>query len=96
MKSMKSLIEAAINIGVNINESQVGQFRRYRELLIDWQNRINLTAIKDPVAIVDQLFIRSFRIAVPAGGNVSTAGWFEGRRIIDIGSGAGIPESPSS
>ena len=94
MKSMKSLIEAAINIGVNINESQVGQFRRYRELLIDWQNRINLTAIKDPVAIVDQLFIRSFRIAVPAGGNVSTAGWFEGRRIIDIGSGAGIPGLP--
>ena len=29
-----------------------------------------------------------------AGGSVSTAGWFEGRRVIDIGSGAGFPGLP--
>ncbi len=91
---MESLIEAADTIGVQVDDATTECFRRYRELLIEWSSRTNLTAIKDPEAIVEQLFIRSFRIAVPAGGSVSTAGWFDGRRIIDIGSGAGIPGLP--
>ena len=91
---MEKLIDAASTIGIAIDGAQVDQFRRYRDLLIEWSTRVNLTAVKDPDAIVEQLFIRSLRIAVPAGGNVSTAGWFEGRRIIDIGSGAGIPGLP--
>ena len=91
---MRTLIEAASTIGVNIDVRQVDQFRSYRDLLIDWQDRVNLTGIKDYSAIVEQLFIRSLRVAVPAGGNVSTSGWFDGRRVIDIGSGAGIPGIP--
>lgn len=91
---MEKLIDAASTIGIAVDGAQVDQFRRYRDLLIEWSSRVNLTAVKDPDAIVEQLFIRSLRIAVPAGGNVSTAGWFEGRRIIDIGSGAGIPGLP--
>ena len=91
---MESLIEAASAIGVQVDNATTERFRRYRELLIEWSSRTNLTAIKDPDAIVEQLFIRSFRIAVQAGGSVTTAGWFDGRRIIDIGSGAGIPGLP--
>ena len=91
---MEGLIDAAGTIGIDIDGAQVDQFRRYCDLLIDWRRRVNLTAVKAPDAIVEQLFIRSFRIAVPAGGSVSTAGWFAGRRIIDIGSGAGIPGLP--
>ena len=88
------LIEAADAIGVQVDDATTERFRRYRELLIEWGSRANLTAIKDPEAIVERLFIRSFRIAVQAGGSVTTAGWFDGRRIIDIGSGAGIPGLP--
>ena len=91
---MESLVEAAGAIGVQVDDATTERFRRYRELLIEWGRRTNLTGVKDPEAIVEQLFIRSFRIAVQAGGSVSTAGWFDGRRIIDIGSGAGIPVCP--
>ena len=91
---MEKLIDAASTIGISVHDAQVDQFRRYRDLLIEWSSSVNLTAVKAPDAIVEQLFIRSLRIAVPAGGSVSTAGWFEGRRIIDIGSGAGIPGLP--
>ncbi len=91
---MESLIEAAGAIGVQVDDATAERFRRYRELLIEWGSRTNLTAVKDPEAIVEQLFIRSFRIAVQAGGSVTTSGWFDGRRIIDIGSGAGIPGLP--
>ena len=91
---MESLIEAASTIGVQVDETTAQRFRRYRDLLIEGSGRINLTAVRDPEAIVEQLFIRSLRIAVQAGGSVTTAGWFDGRRIIDIGSGAGIPGIP--
>ena len=91
---LESLIQAAGAIGVQVDDATTERFRRYRELLIEWGSRANLTAIKDPEAIVERLFIRSFRIAVQAGGSVTTAGWFDGRRIIDIGSGAGIPGLP--
>lgn len=91
---MNSLVEAAGSIGITIDQIQLGRFRRYLELLQAWNRSINLTAVKNPEDIVEQLFIRSLRVAVPAGGNVSTAGWFEGRRVIDIGSGAGFPGLP--
>ena len=91
---METLIEAAKTIGIDVDAGQIERFERYRELLMEWRGRMNLTAVKDPDEIVEQLFIRSLRIAVSAGGNVSTAGWFDGRRVIDIGSGAGIPGLP--
>ena len=91
---MKSLVEAASSIGISIGEPQIERFRHYRDLLGEWGNRVNLTAVKDSEDVVEQLFIRSLRVAVPAGGSVSTAEWFAGRRIIDIGSGAGIPGLP--
>ena len=91
---MNSLIAAAAAIGVTANETQIEQFRRYRDLLIEWGQRMNLTGIKDPDAIVEELFIRSLRVAVQAGGTETTAEWFDDRRIIDIGSGAGFPGLP--
>ncbi len=91
---MDSLIAAAAAIGVAADENQIEQFGRYRDLLMECGQRTNLTAIKDPDAIVEELFVRSLRVAVQAGGTETTAEWFDGRRIIDIGSGAGIPGLP--
>lgn len=91
---MNSLVDAASSIGITIDALQIERFQRYLELLDEWNGRVNLTAVKEPEEVVEQLFIRSLRVAVPAGGSVSTAEWFDGRRIIDIGSGAGIPGLP--
>ena len=52
---------------------------------------MNLTSVKGANNVEQNLFIRSLRVAVPAGGNVSTAEWFSQKRLIDIGSGAGLP-----
>ncbi len=91
---MRSLIEAADAIGTAVDAVQLERFRTYRDLIIDWGGRMNLTGVKHPDAIVEELFVRSLRIAVPAGGSVSTVEWFDSRRIIDIGTGAGIPGLP--
>ncbi len=91
---MNSLVQAASSIGIPIGDAQIEQFQRYRQLLLEWSQRMNLTAVNDPDAIVEELFIRSLRVATPAGGNVSTSEWFSGRRIIDIGAGGGVPGLP--
>ena len=91
---MGSLVAAAEAVGVELLPAQQAQFRRYRELLQEWSDRASLTAVRDDDAILEQLFIRSFRVAVPAGGSVPTAGWWSGRRVIDVGSGGGIPGLP--
>lgn len=40
----------------------------------------------------DELFIRSFKFLSPvAGGHISAVEWFSDRRVLDVGTGAGIP-----
>jgi 16S rRNA (guanine527-N7)-methyltransferase len=60
----------------------LGAFARYLRLLDTWSRRINLTAIRDPEAILNCHFLDSLAV-VPLLGPV--------RRLIDVGSGAGFP-----
>ena len=43
----KILEEACLRLGVKIDESQISQFFKYMELLISWNEKINLTAITE-------------------------------------------------
>lgn len=56
----------------------------YRNLLLKWNKAYNLTAIKDPKEILVKHFIDSLAV-LP---------WLRGPRIIDIGTGAGLPGIP--
>lgn len=73
--------------GVTITPQQDEQFARYAAELIDWNARINLTAITDPSAIVVRHFLDSLSIvrAVPMRA---------GLRAMDVGTGAGFPGLP--
>ena len=70
-------------LGINTDEVCLNKFDMYKELLKEWNNKINLTSIleDDDIAIkhfVDSLSIESYI----KGDNVS---------LIDIGTGAGFP-----
>ena len=43
----KILVDACNQIGVKINETQVSQFMKYKDLLLSWNEKMNLTAITD-------------------------------------------------
>lgn len=88
---MESVIAAAKLIGVELDARQRAQLQRYRELIELRSAQFNLTGHKTWDKIREELFIRSFRVLAPAGGNVLTPGWFAGKRAIDVGTGAGIP-----
>jgi 16S rRNA (guanine527-N7)-methyltransferase len=81
------LKRGAAALGVALDDQQVAAFRHYRELLLEWNARINLTAITDPREIVVRHFLDSLSVAlgVPATLRGEVA------RVLDIGSGAGFP-----
>jgi len=67
---------------------QLESISKYIDLVLKWNERINLTAIRDPEEIVTRHFGESFFAA---------AQWIvrgQSEHVIDIGSGAGFPGLP--
>ena len=58
-----SLIEKLEMINVKIDEHQAKQFYDYMNLLIEWNEKINLTAITKPEEIILKHFVDSLTIA---------------------------------
>jgi 16S rRNA (guanine527-N7)-methyltransferase len=81
----KELIEKASKIDVQINEEQVEKFYNYMNLLLEWNEKINLTAITEPKEIILKHFIESITIQKYINKN---------DKIVDVGTGAGFPGIP--
>ena len=71
--------------GVVLNAVQLQQFETYMEMLRDWNQRMNLTAITDP----DEIYQKHFLDSVVPSFHVRMEG-----RLCDVGSGAGFPSIP--
>jgi 16S rRNA (guanine527-N7)-methyltransferase len=101
---MQKLIEGARKLGLNLTPDQVVLFRRYRDELLAWRSRVNLTAITDDEGIQTKHFLDSLSclIAVAVARSSSVAGPVPleacllrpDARVIDVGSGAGFPGLP--
>lgn len=88
MNEKKSqIITAFDNIGIKISEKQADQFYRYYELLVEWNEKMNLTAITDFEDVVVKHFLDS-----AYGGMLYT--FSEKDRVLDLGTGAGFPGIP--
>jgi 16S rRNA (guanine527-N7)-methyltransferase len=88
---MKKLIAGAGKLGIRLNSRQVKQFELYYQELIEWNKKINLTAITDCSSVQVKHFLDSLTItlALPEGEM--------GRpdfNIVDVGTGAGFPGVP--
>jgi 16S rRNA (guanine527-N7)-methyltransferase len=86
----------------SLPESQLDQISTYIALLLRWNARINLTAIRNQEEIVTRHFGESFFLArhlFPAGAPLIAHFAMSGTsphppRVLDIGSGAGFPALP--
>jgi len=77
-----------------LSPAQLQSISMYIDLLLRWNARINLTAIRDPEEIVTRHFGESFfaaRILFPA---FSAHSAVKGVHVADVGSGAGFPGLP--
>lgn len=81
---LKNIIKAS---NIALNEKQVEQFYRYYELLIEWNKKINLTAITECKEVAEKHFIDSLSIdRIINMPNI--------KKVIDVGTGAGFPGIP--
>lgn len=69
----------------NLSENQIGQFEKYYELLIEWNNKFNLTAITKK----EDVILKHFYDSLTSLNYINNSS-----KIIDVGTGAGFPGIP--
>ena len=81
----QALTEWLRALGLNLSPEQIEKLYSHYSLLLTWNEKINLTSIRDPLLIVRRHFLDSgaiVRFLSPVG------------RFLDVGSGAGFPGIP--
>lgn len=74
--------EMAENTDVQLNNNQLESLYLYKEMLVEWNEKINLTAITDDEEIIAKHIIDSLEIVKHIK---------QGQSVIDVGTGAGLP-----
>jgi 16S rRNA (guanine527-N7)-methyltransferase len=87
MSAYDLMIQYAEKFKINIDEEKLDKFKKYKALIKEWNEKINLTAITDEDDIIKKHFIDSISVLES---NVIK----NGMKIIDIGTGAGFPGIP--
>ena len=84
--SADSIRRALGEFQIAVSDSQVLQIQQYTNILLTWNEKINLTSIRDPLEILNRHFCECMYAAstVPV----------EDGRLADVGSGAGFPGLP--
>ena len=83
----QELRQAAESYGLALTEEQLSRFERYYELLIEWNQKMNLTAITEPREVAVKHMIDSL------------SAWDDSlfspeASLVDVGTGAGFPGIP--
>ncbi len=71
-------------LGKQADPGQVRQLLAYLELLAKWNKSYNLTAVRDPLEMISRHLLDS----------LSVLPWIRGKRLLDAGTGAGLPGIP--
>lgn len=82
---INKLINKAQKIDIEINSIEAEKFYDYMNLLLEWNEKINLTAITEPNDVILKHFIDSITINKYLKSAVN---------VMDIGTGAGFPGIP--
>ncbi|HEX4208107.1 MAG TPA: 16S rRNA (guanine(527)-N(7))-methyltransferase RsmG [Ktedonobacteraceae bacterium] len=87
MSSADLFVQGLESLGLDVrDEHMTERFFGYRQALLDWNTRINLTAITDPQEVLVKHFLDSLSLLLVAKQ--------ERVSLLDIGSGAGFPGLP--
>jgi len=77
----QQLASSCKRLSLDASEAQLDLLLGYHQLLVKWNKAYNLTAIRDPDEMIDRHLVDSLSI-VP---------YLTGQRLLDVGSGGGMP-----
>ncbi|TQR20024.1 16S rRNA (guanine(527)-N(7))-methyltransferase RsmG [Psychrobacillus vulpis] len=83
----EQFIQSLHEKGIELTSKQVQQFRKYFELLVEWNEKMNLTAITDKPSV----YLKHFFDSISASFYENFDGSFS---VCDVGAGAGFPSIP--
>ena len=81
---MDTLRAGAQSLGVTLDDTQAARLVAHLDLMDEWGQRMNLTAIREREAQISRHVLDS----------LSVRPWLRGTRVLDVGSGAGFPGIP--
>lgn len=87
MQDMDDFARGIEHLGLSLEPRQRAQFERYEALLLAWNERFNLTAVRTPEGVRTRHFLDSLSCTLATGD-------LSGMRLVDVGSGAGFPGLP--
>lgn len=83
----EALIAGMKKFNIELTDEQINKFIIYCNMLIEWNNKMNLTAIKEPTEIAVKHFVDSCSV-------LNYVKIKKNAKVIDIGTGAGFPGIP--
>jgi len=87
MLNLDTLVKGVNQLDIELKEEELDKFLKYKELLIEWNEMINITAITENREVDIKHFLDSL--------TPLTTKLFEGnKKVIDIGTGGGFPGLP--
>ncbi|MEW6142372.1 MAG: 16S rRNA (guanine(527)-N(7))-methyltransferase RsmG [Chloroflexota bacterium] len=89
---MERLIAGAIKLGVHLSPVQIEQFETFYRLLVEWNQRINLTSVIDYEEVQVKHFLDSLTVILTVSDALNDSG--AALDMIDVGAGAGLPGIP--
>lgn len=87
MENKDILRKGIEELGISVNDKILQDFKVYREVLVDWNQKMNLTGIEEE----REVYIKHFLDSISAITNNYIK---DGMSIIDVGTGAGFPGLP--
>ncbi len=79
---IENTVNAVKSTGLDISMKQAEMLYTYKELLVEWNEKINLTAVTEDDEVIVKHIVDSLYVAKYIK---------EGDKVIDVGTGAGLP-----
>jgi 16S rRNA (guanine527-N7)-methyltransferase len=79
-----------VALGLELSDEQVGKLLSYQDWVAKWNKVYNLTALRDPQEMLTHHLLDSLAAVAPLRRHLAAAG-LEKPRLLDVGSGAGLP-----
>lgn len=93
-ETLPILQAGATPLGFTLTERQLAQFQLYYETLVDWNTRVNLTAVTDYEGVQVRHFLDSLTVGSALLSELSQPAPPDDFSLIDVGAGAGFPSVP--